>query len=103
MIIGGGVVGTNAAKIAAGLGARVFLIDVNVERLRYLTDIMPSNVVTVVSNPENTRKILQEADLVVGAVLIHGAIAPKLITRDMLKLMKRVLSLWMWQLIREDA
>ena len=89
LIIGGGVVGTNAAKIAAGLGARVFLIDVNVERLRYLTDIMPSNVVTVVSNPVNIRKILQEADLVVGAVLIHGAIAPKLITRDMLQLMKK--------------
>jgi alanine dehydrogenase len=89
MIVGGGVVGMNAAKIAAGLGARVFLIDVNVERLRYLADIMPSNVVTVVSNPVNIRKILQEADLVVGAVLIHGAIAPKLITRDMLKFMKK--------------
>jgi len=89
MIIGGGVVGTNAVKIAAGLGARVFLIDVNVERLRYLSDIMPSNVVTTVSNPENTRKLLKEADLVVGAVLRHGAIAPKLITREMLKLMKK--------------
>ena len=89
MIIGGGVVGTNAVKIAAGLGARVFLIDVNVERLRYLSDIMPANVVTTVSNPENTRKLLKEADLVVGAVLRHGAIAPKLITREMLKLMKK--------------
>jgi alanine dehydrogenase len=89
MIIGGGVVGTNAAKIAAGLGARVFLIDVNLERLRYLSDIMPSNVVTTVSNPENIRKLLKEADLVVGAVLLHGAIAPKLITREMLKLMKK--------------
>ncbi len=89
MIIGGGVVGTNAAKIAAGLGARVFLIDINVERLRYLSDIMPPNVVTTVSNPENTRKLLKEADLVVGAVLRHGAIAPKLITREMLKLMKK--------------
>jgi alanine dehydrogenase len=89
MIIGGGVVGTNAAKIAAGLGARVFLLDVNLERLRYLSDIMPSNVVTTVSNPENTRKLLKEADLVVGAVLKHGAIAPQLITREMLKLMKK--------------
>jgi alanine dehydrogenase len=89
MIIGGGVVGTNAAKIAAGLGARVFLLDVNLERLRYLSDIMPSNVVTTVSNPENTRKLLKEADLVVGAVLRHGAITPQLITREMLKLMKK--------------
>jgi len=89
MIIGGGVVGTNAAKIAAGSGARVFLLDVNLERLRYLSEIMPSNVFTMMSNPENTRKLLKEADLVVGAVLIHGAIAPKLITREMLKLMKK--------------
>jgi len=89
MIIGGGVVGTNAAKIAAGLGAKVFLLDVNLERLRYLSDIMPANVITMVSNPENTRKLLSQADLVVGAVLRHGAIAPKLITREMLKLMKK--------------
>lgn len=89
MIIGGGVVGTNAAKIAAGLGAKVFLLDVNLERLRYLSDIMPANVITMVSNPENTRKLLRQADLVVGAVLRHGAIAPKLITREMLKLMKK--------------
>ena len=89
MIIGGGVVGTNAAIIAAGLGARVFLLDVNLERLRYLSEIMPTNVITVMSNPENTRKLLKEADLVVGAVLIHGALAPKLITREMLKLMKK--------------
>jgi alanine dehydrogenase len=89
VIIGGGVVGTNAAKIAAGLGARVFLLDVNLERLRYLSDIMPPNVVNVVSNPENTRKLLKEADLVVGAVLIPGAVAPKLITREMLRLMKK--------------
>jgi len=89
MIIGGGVVGANAAKIAAGLGAKVFLLDVNLERLRYLSDIMPANVITMVSNPENTRKLLRQADLVVGAVLRHGAIAPKLITREMLKLMKK--------------
>lgn len=89
MIIGGGVVGTNAAKIAAGLGAKVFLLDVNLERLRYLCDIMPANVITMVSNPENTRKLLRQVDLVVGAVLRHGAIAPKLITREMLKLMKK--------------
>jgi len=89
MIIGGGVVGANAAKIAAGLGAKVFLLDVNLERLRYLSDIMPANVITMVSNPENTRKLLRQADLIVGAVLRHGAIAPKLITREMLKLMKK--------------
>lgn len=89
VIIGGGVVGTNAAKIAAGLGARVFLLDVNLERLRYLSDIMPPNVVTAMSNPENTRKLLKEADLIVGAVLIPGAVAPKLITREMLRLIKK--------------
>lgn len=89
VIIGGGVVGTNAAKIAAGLGARVFLIDINLERLRYLSEIMPPNVTTMVSNPENTRRLLRDADLVVGAVLVPGAVAPKLVTREMLGLMKK--------------
>jgi alanine dehydrogenase len=88
-ILGGGVVGTNAAKIAAGLGAQVTILDVNLDRLRYLDDVMPKNVITVVSNPANIRKAIADADLVIGAVLIPGAKAPKLITRDMLKLMKK--------------
>ena len=88
MILGGGVVGTNAAKIAAGFGARVTIFDVNVDRMRYLDDIMPANVNTVMSNPVNIRERLKDADLVVGAVLIEGARAPKLVTREDLKLMK---------------
>ncbi len=88
VILGGGVVGTNAAKIAAGFGARVWLFDVNLERLRYLDDIMPANVRMIMSNSVNIREKLREADLVVGAVLIEGAKAPKLVTRDDLKLMK---------------
>jgi len=89
VILGGGIVGTNAAKIAAGLGARVTILDVNLERMRYLDDVMPKNVQTVMSNPANIRKAIAHADLVVGAVLIPGARAPHLITRDMLKLMKK--------------
>jgi alanine dehydrogenase len=89
LILGGGVVGVNAAKIACGLGARVYLLDTNLERLRYLSDVMPPNCFPVVSSPANIRKYLQEADLVVGAVLIPGATAPRLVTRDMLKLMKK--------------
>ncbi len=88
-ILGGGIVGTNAAKIAAGLGARVSILDINLERMRYLDDVMPRNVITIMSNPANIRTAIAEADLVVGAVLIPGAKAPSLITRDMLKLMKR--------------
>lgn len=89
VIIGGGIVGTNAAKIAAGLGARVTILDISLERLRYLDDVMPKNVITVMSNPANIRQSISEADLVIGAVLIPGAKAPSLITRDMLKLMKK--------------
>lgn len=89
VVIGGGIVGANAAKIAAGLGARVTILDVSLDRLRYLSDIMPANVVTVMSNEYNIRKAIQQADLVVGAVLVTGARAPRLITRDMLKLMKQ--------------
>ncbi len=88
-ILGGGVVGSNAAKIASGLGAQVTILDVNLERLRYLDDVMPKNVITVVSNPANIRKAIGDADLIIGAVLIPGARAPKLVTRDMLKLMKK--------------
>lgn len=88
VILGGGVVGTNAAKMAAGVGAKVTILDVDLERLRYLDDVMPKNVTTVMSNPHTIRQSIVEADLVIGAVLIAGAKAPSLITRDMLKLMK---------------
>ncbi|MGI8908677.1 MAG: alanine dehydrogenase [Candidatus Sumerlaeaceae bacterium] len=88
VIIGGGIVGSNAAKIAAGLGARVTILDVSLDRLRYLADIMPPNVVTIMSNEYNIRKAITTADLVVGAVLVTGARAPRLVTREMLQLMK---------------
>ncbi|MFN3783105.1 MAG: alanine dehydrogenase [Spirosomataceae bacterium] len=88
LILGGGIVGTQAAKMAAGLGARVVIMDLNLQRLRHLSDIMPANVTTIMSNEYNIREAIQEADLIVGAVLIPGAKAPHLITRDMLKLMK---------------
>ena len=89
VIIGGGVVGLNAARMACGLGAMVYLLDTKIERLRYLSDVMPSNCFTLVSSPTTIRQLLKEADLVVGAVLIPGAVTPKLVTRDMLKLMKK--------------
>lgn len=89
VIIGGGVVGTNAAKMACGLGAKVYLLDSNLERLRYLSDVMPPNCFLLMSTPRTIRKIIPEADVVVGAVLIPGAKAPKLVTREMLKTMKR--------------
>jgi len=89
LVLGGGVVGTEAAKMAAGLGADVLLMDVNLYRLRYLSDIMPANVKTQMSSHYNILEAIQEADLIVGAVLIPGAKAPHLITRDMLKLMKK--------------
>lgn len=88
IIIGGGVVGTNAAKIASGLGAKVTILDSNLYRLRYLDDVMPRNVITMMSSPYNIRKVLKRADLVIGAVLIPGAKAPHLVTREMLKDMK---------------
>ncbi|MFA0963053.1 alanine dehydrogenase [Roseivirga sp. BDSF3-8] len=88
LILGGGVVGTQAAKMAAGLGADVTIMDVNLQRLRYLADIMPANVNTYMSNEYNIRDILPSIDLVVGAVLIPGAKAPHLVTRDMLPLMR---------------
>lgn len=87
VIIGGGIVGSNAAKIAAGLKARVTIMDIDLDRLRYLDDIMPSNVITMMSNTYNIRQKLKEADLLIGAVLIPGAKAPVLVTRKMLKLM----------------
>jgi alanine dehydrogenase len=89
VVIGGGIVGTNAAKMACGMGAKVYLLDTNLERLRYLSDVMPKNCFPIASNPAVLRKLLAEADLVVGAVLIPGAMAPKLVTRDMLSFMKK--------------
>jgi len=89
VVIGGGVVGTNAAKMACGLGAKVYLFDNNLERLRYLSDVMPHNCFTLMSSPAAIRKRLEEADLVIGAVLLPGAKAPKVITRDMLQNMKK--------------
>ena len=88
LVIGGGIVGTNAALSASGLGARVTIIDNNLYRLRYLNTIMPNNVRTLMASSYSLKDFLRAADLVVGAVLIPGAKAPKLITKDMLKLMK---------------
>jgi alanine dehydrogenase len=88
IIIGGGVVGTNAAKMAAGLGAHVTLLDISLDRLRYLSDVLPANVDVVYSNRHNLLDALKKADLVIGAVLLPGAKAPKLVTRADLKLMK---------------
>lgn len=88
MVIGGGIVGTAAAKVAAGLGASVTVFDIDLYRLRYLDDIMPANVRTIYSTAEAIRRHLSEADLVIGAVLIPGARCPVLIPRDYLSLMK---------------
>ncbi|MFM1898845.1 MAG: hypothetical protein RL577_1085 [Bacteroidota bacterium] len=88
LVLGGGIVGTQAAKMAAGLGARVTIMDLSIPRLRQLDDIMPANVVTQYSNEYNIREAIKTADLVIGGVLIPGAKAPKLITRDMLPSMK---------------
>ena len=88
LILGGGVVGTEAAKMAAGLGADVTILDINLERLRYLDDVMPANVSTMFSNQYNIEELIQQADLIVGAVLIPGAKAPHLITREMLSTME---------------
>lgn len=89
VIIGGGVVGTNAAKMACGLGAKVYLLDMNLDRLRYLSDVMPANCFLLYASPATLRDLITRADVVVGAVLVPGAKAPKLITRDMLKTMKK--------------
>jgi alanine dehydrogenase len=88
LILGGGVVGTQAAKIAAGLGAAVTILDINLQRLRYLADVMPANVTTLYSNEYNIRQLILDHDLIIGAVLIPGSKAPNLITKDMLKEMK---------------
>jgi alanine dehydrogenase len=87
-ILGGGVVGKNAAQMAAGLQANVVLLDINIDRLRYLEDIMPPNVNTLFCDRHNIREQLRLADLVIGAVLTEGARAPRLVSRSDLKLMK---------------
>jgi alanine dehydrogenase len=88
VILGGGVVGTNAAKVAAGLGANVIIMDVSLDRLRYLDDVMPANVHTIYSDPQTIRDQIRQADLVVGAVLIPGAKAPRLVQKKDLPEMK---------------
>ena len=87
-IIGGGIAGLNAAHLAIGMGAQVTILDVNVNRLRYLEDIFHSKAVTLMSNPTNLQNAVAESDLVIGSVLIPGKKAPKLITREMLRTMK---------------
>ena len=89
VIIGGGVVGTNAAKMAAGIGARVTIMDIDLDRLRYLDDVLPANVIEIYSNAYNIREEINSADLVIGAVLIPGAKAPSLIRREDLSDMKQ--------------
>jgi len=89
VILGGGIVGINAAKMAAGLGAKVTVLDLSLERLRYLSDVMPANVTLIYSNRHNILEQISTADLVVGAVLIPGAIAPRLIRREDLKTMQQ--------------
>jgi len=89
VIIGGGIVGTNAAKIALGLGAKVILIDLNLNRLRELDDIFNGQLQTLASNTYNVARATQEADLVIGGVLIPGAAAPKIVTKEMVARMKK--------------
>lgn len=88
LVLGGGVVGTNAAKMAAGMGAHVTILDINLDRLRYLSDVMPANVTTVYANTVNIHTRVRYADLVVGAVLVEGARAPILLPRSYLKEMR---------------
>jgi alanine dehydrogenase len=88
LILGGGVVGTNAAKMASGLGANVTIMDINLDRLRYLSEVMPANVTTIYSDVHAVRQYIESADLVIGAVLIPAAKAPNLITREDLHRMK---------------
>ncbi|ORJ52633.1 alanine dehydrogenase [Geothermobacter hydrogeniphilus] len=89
LVLGGGVVGTHAAQMACGLGAKVYLLDTNLDRLRHLSEIMPKNCIPLMSSPATIRELAPRADVVIGAVLVHGAKAPKLITRATLKTMKK--------------
>ncbi len=88
LVIGGGVVGTHAAQMACGLGAKVYLLDTSLDRLRHLSEVMPKNCFPMMSSPATIRELVQEADVVIGAVLLHGAKAPKLVSKEMLKTMK---------------
>lgn len=88
LVLGGGTVGTHAAQMAAGLGAKVYLLDTSLDRLRHLSEVMPKNCFPLMSSPATVRELVREADVVIGAVLLHGAKAPKLVTREMLKTMK---------------
>ncbi len=88
-VIGGGIVGTNAAKIAMGMGAKVTLVDLNLNRLRELDDIFNGRISTLASNAYNIARAVQQADLVIGGVLIPGAAAPKIVTKAMVATMKR--------------
>jgi len=88
VVLGAGIVGSQAAKMAAGLGAHVIIMDINMKALRYVSDSMPNNVISEFSSEYNIRKHIKDADLIIGGVLIKGAKAPKLITRDMLKDMR---------------
>ena len=103
VILGGGVVGTNAAKMACGLGAKVYILDTDLDRLRYLSDVMPRNCFLLMSGPATIRDLIRKADVIVGAALIPGARTPKLVTRDMLKAIKKGLCWWTWPLTRGDA
>lgn len=89
VIIGGGVVGANACKMAVGMGASVTVLDISAKRLAYLDDIFPKQITTLFSTPANIKKTISDADLVIGAVLIPGSRAPKLVKREYLKLMKK--------------
>lgn len=88
LVLGGGVVGTHAAQMACGLGAKVYLLDMSLERLRHLSEIMPKNCFPLMSTPAAVRELIQQADVVIGAVLLAGAKTPRLVSRDMLKTMK---------------
>jgi alanine dehydrogenase len=88
VILGGGIVGINAAKMAAGMGAKVIILDISLERLRYLSDVMPANCQLIYSNRHNILESIRTADLVVGGVLIPGAKAPRLIRKEDLKAMQ---------------
>jgi alanine dehydrogenase len=89
VVIGGGIVGTHAAKMACGLGAKVYILDMSLDRLRYLSDVMPANCFMLFASPATTRDLVSRADVVVGAVLVPGTKAPKLVTREMVKTMKK--------------
>jgi len=88
VVLGGGIVGYSAAKVAAGMGAWVYLLDINPVRMRYLDQVLPENVTTLMSNRMSLEECLRRADALIGAVLVHGAKAPRLVTREMLRLMR---------------